>query len=161
MRGNKIVSIRVAPEVEEMLEARRIAGGHPTVSATLRALVADPGPRLFAMFEAGKTLVEIVIETGFSAEVVRAHYVSYRTGFDAPPAVPIPLAIEKQKTHRAALKLAATRESNELRERLRHEDHEARERRDRARADAQADRDNTACRLARLQVWNRPRAPIK
>jgi hypothetical protein len=113
------------------------------------------------MFEAGKTLVEIVIETGFSAEVVRAHYVSYRTGFDAPPAVPIPLAIEKQKTQRAALKLAAVRESNELRERLRHEDHEARERRDRARADAQADRDNTACRLARLQVWNRPRAPIK
>lgn len=154
--ATKIRSIRLSREEEAMLEARRVARGLATITATLRELIVDPTPRLFPLFDAGKSFGEIVAETGLGSAAVRACYADYERGLTGPPDLPHPVKVAKIRLQQTEVRAAAQRDAEERRTERRRDEAEARRQREDARLRAQAAREEEAHRLERFRILNEP-----
>ncbi len=140
-----------------MLEQRRVASGHETVSETLRALISDPSARLFSLFESGtQSFAQIVITTGLPAETVRAQYREFQRGFAAPPVVSTQIALENAKRERLEVRARILREQSESRERIRDRTEDAKTKRQEAMINAQKAHDSEQARQLRLAALSAP-----
>ncbi len=150
------LTIRIDPAIRRKLEAHQRAGGFSSLGQTIAALVDDPGVRLFALFQGGKSFAEIVLETGLAPAVVLASHAQFRAGFNAPPPLPVPVVVEKMKLRRAELGARAKRDANQTRMEIARDKIEAASKARTAMIEADRDRDEQAARRLRLAALSEP-----
>jgi hypothetical protein len=108
------------------------------------------------LFDAGKSLGQIVTETGLGSAAVRACFADYQRGLTGPPDVPLPLKVARLRLQQTEVRAAAQRDAEEMRTERRRDETEARRQREDARLRAQAAREEGAQRLERLRILSEP-----